>query len=158
LLFAEKNKEAQVLANVTFPRQAPKDLNYGMPYKTVGSLWIEFSGHKKYSDYKRELDIEKTVSSMRYSVNGVTYTREVLASFSDDVIIIMKLTANTKKSISYSLSAISPQLLHNFRTQENKLFFEGTSGSADNKTGKIKFVGEVLCTLKGGTLTSTLIS
>jgi len=154
LLFAGNNKEAQVLANTTFPRQAPKDLNYGMPYQTVGSLWIEFPGHEKYSDYKRDLDIEKAVSSMRYSVNGVTYTREVFASFSDDV-IIMKLAANKKKSISFSLSATSPQLLHNFRTQENKLFFEGTSGSADNKTGKVKFVGEALCTLKGGTLTST---
>lgn len=154
LLFAGNNKEAQVLANTTFPRQAPKDLNYGMPYQTVGSLWIEFPGHEKYSDYKRDLDIEKAVSSMRYSVNGVTYTREVFASFSDDV-IIMKLAANKIKSISFSLSATSPQLLHNFRTQENKLFFEGTSGSADNKTGKVKFVGEALCTLKGGTLTST---
>lgn len=154
LLFEGKNKEAQALALTTFPRQAPKDLNYGMPYQTVGSLWIEFPGHEKYSEYKRDLDIEKAVSSVSYKVNGITYKRELLASFSDDVIIV-KLTANKKKSISFSLSATSPQVLSNFRMQENKLFFEGTTGSADNKIGKVKFVGEAACTLKGGNLTST---
>ncbi|MBD0725103.1 alpha-L-fucosidase [Flavobacterium sp. L1I52] len=154
LLFAGKNKEAQDLANTTFPRQAPANLNYGMPYQTVGSLWIEFPGHEKFSDYKRDLDIEKAVSSVGYKANGVTYKREVFASFADDVIIV-KLTADKKKSISFSLSATSPQLLNNFRTQQNKLFFEGTSGSADNKTGKIKFVGEAACTLQGGKLTAT---
>ncbi|SHG88756.1 alpha-L-fucosidase 2 [Flavobacterium fluvii] len=152
LIFEGKNKEAQDLANNTFPRQAPKDLNYGMPYQTVGSLWIEFPGHANYSDYKRDLDIEKAVSSVSYKVNGVTYKRELLTSFSDDIILV-KLTADKKKSISFTLSATSPQVMSNFRTQENKLFFEGTSGSVDNKTGKLKYVGEAACTLKGGSLT-----
>ncbi|MES2240024.1 MAG: glycoside hydrolase family 95 protein [Bacteroidota bacterium] len=151
LLFEGKNKEAQNLANSTFPRQAPKDLNYGMPYQTVGSLWIEFPGHEKYSDYKRDLDIEKAVSSVSYKVNGVVYKRELFASFADDVIIV-RLTASQKKSISFSLSATSPQLLSNFKTNDKKLFFEGTTASVDNKIGKVKFVGEAGCTLKGGTL------
>jgi alpha-L-fucosidase 2 len=34
------------------------------------------------------------------------------------------------------------------------LFFEGTTGSKSNKTGKVKFVGEAACTLKGGNLTA----
>lgn len=154
LLFENKNKEAQDLANKTFPRQAPKDLNYGMPYQTVGSLWIEFPGHEKYSDYKRDLDIEKAVSSVSYKANGVNYKREIFASFADDVILV-KLTADKKKSISFSLSATSPQVVTNFKTQDDKLFFEGTSGDADNKKGKIKFVGEAACTLKGGKLTAS---
>jgi alpha-L-fucosidase 2 len=155
LLFEGKNKEAQALALTTFPRQAPKGLNYGMPYQTVGSLWIEFPGHEKYSNYKRDLDIEKAVSSVSYKVNGITYKRELLASFSDDVIIV-RLTADKKKSISFSLSATSPQVVSSFKTQENKLFFEGTTGSSNNKIGKVKFVGEAACTLKGGNLTSTV--
>ncbi|APA00317.1 glycoside hydrolase family 95 protein [Flavobacterium commune] len=154
LLFAGRNKEAQDLANKTFPRQAPKDLNYGMPYQTVGSLWIEFPGHENYTDYKRDLDIEKAVSSVSYKANGITYRREFFASFSDDVIIV-KLTADKKKSISFSLSATSPQIVSNFKTQDGKLFFEGTTGDTDNKTGKVKFVGEAACTLKGGSLITT---
>lgn len=153
LIFAGKNKEAQDLANKTFPRQAPTGLNYGMPYQTVGSLWIEFPGHENFSDYQRDLDIEKAISSVSYKVHGITYKREILTSFSDDVILI-KLTANKKKSISFSLSATSPQLLSNFKTKENHLIFEGTTGSVDNKTGKVKFVGEAACMLTGGSLTA----
>ncbi|HEY1194148.1 glycoside hydrolase family 95 protein [Flavobacterium sp.] len=151
LLFEGKNKEAQDLANSTFPRQAPKDLNYGMPYQTVGSLFIEFPNHNNYTAYQRDLDIEKAVSSVQYKIDGVTYKREFLTSFSDDIILI-RLTANKKKSISFSLSADSPQLSHSFKTEKNKLFFEGTTGSVDNKTGKVKFVGEAACTLTGGSL------
>ena len=154
LLFAGENKAAQDLANKTFPRQAPKELNYGMPYQSVGDLWIEFPGHENYSDYYRELDIEKAISSVSYKVNGVAYKREFLASFSDDVIIV-RLTADKKKSISFSLSATSPQVLSSFRTHSGKLYFEGTTGSADNKTGKVKFTGVAACSLKGGELTST---
>lgn len=155
LIFEGKNKEAQDLANKTFPRVAPKDLNYGMPYQTVGSLWIEFPGHENYSDYHRDLDIEKAVSSVSYKVNGITYKREIFTSFSDDVILI-KLTADKKKSISFSLSASSPQVLSNFKTKGNHLIFEGTTGSVDNKTGKVIFVGEAACTLKGGSLSTTI--
>ncbi|WP_163410273.1 glycoside hydrolase family 95 protein [Flavobacterium ajazii] len=154
LIFEGKNKQAQDLANKTFPRQAPKDLNYGMPYQTVGSLWIEFPGHETYSDYYRDLDIEKAVSSVSYKVNGVIYKREILTSFSDDIILV-KLTADRKKSISFTLSASSPQVLNSSRTQDNKLFFEGTTGSTDNKIGKVKYVGEAICTQKGGKLTAT---
>lgn len=154
LLFEGKNQEAQDLANATFPRQAPKDLNYGMPYQTVGSLWMEFPNHSNYSDYERNLDIQKAISSVSYKANGIKYKREFLTSFSDDVILV-RLTANKKKSISFSLSATSPQAVSNFSTKTNSLIFEGTTGSADNKVGKVKFVGEAICTLKGGKLTRT---
>ena len=154
LLFEGKNKEAQDVANKTFPRQAPKDLNYGMPYQTVGSLWIDFTGHENYTDYHRDLDIEKAVSSVSYKANGITYKREILTSFSDDIILV-KLTADKKSSIGFSLSVTSPQVLNSSKTQEKKLLFEGTTGNVDNKTGKVKFVGEAVCTLKGGSLTAT---
>ncbi len=152
LIFEKKYKEAQDLANETFPRQAPKDLNYGMPYQTAGSLWLDFPEHEKFSDYKRDLDIEKAVTSVSYKVNGVSYKREILASFSDDVIMV-KVTADKKKSISFSITSTSPQVLNSVKTSENRLIFEGTSGSTDNKIGRINYVGQVGCILKGGTLT-----
>ena len=65
LLFKGKNKEAQELAKVVFPRQAPKNLNYGMPYQTVGNLELDF-GHKVISNYKRSLDLNNAVSQVSY--------------------------------------------------------------------------------------------
>ncbi|AWK06248.1 hypothetical protein HYN56_19240 [Flavobacterium crocinum] len=152
LIFDKKYKEAQDLSNETFPRQAPKDLNYGMPYQTAGSVWFDFPEHEKFSNYKRDLDIENAVTSVSYKVNGISYKREILASFSDDVIIV-KLTADKKKSISFSITSTSPQVLNSVKTSENRLIFAGTSGSTDNKIGRINYVGQVGCILKGGTLT-----
>ncbi|MBK0370201.1 glycoside hydrolase family 95 protein [Flavobacterium agrisoli] len=154
LLFAGKNKEAQDLANKTFPRVVPKELNYGMPYQTVGSLWIDFPEHESAINYKRDLDIEKAVASVSYKANGINYKRELFTSFVDDV-IILKISADRKKSISFSLYATSPQLVNSTQIKDNRLVFEGTTGNADNKTGKIKYVGEASCSLKGGKLTAS---
>src|SRR5690606_4727096 len=50
LLAEGKFREAQALSNETFPRQAPEGLDYGMPYQTFGSLWLDFLGHDQYAD------------------------------------------------------------------------------------------------------------
>ncbi|TKC55437.1 glycoside hydrolase family 95 protein [Pedobacter hiemivivus] len=151
LLFSGKNNEAQDLSNLTFPRQVPKHLNYGMPYQTVGDVWLSFPGHANYSDYKRELDIENATSTATYKVNGVTFTRTVFSSFTDNV-IIMKISADRKKSINTRIGVSSIHKDHKIATTEKQLLLQGTSGSVDNKTGKIKFAGRIEPVLKGGSL------
>lgn len=151
LLFSGKSKEAQDLSNLTFPRQAPKDLNYGMPYQTVGDVWISFPGHTSYSDYRRQLDIQNATSTVTYKVNGVVYTRTIFSSFTNDV-IIMKISADQKKSINATIGVSSIHQDHEVTVNEKQLLLCGRSGSADNKTGKIKFAGRIEPILKGGTL------
>lgn len=151
LLFSGKNKEAQELSNLTFPRQAPGDLNYGMPYQTVGDVWISFPGHVSYSNYRRELDIENATSTVTYKVNDVTYKRTIFSSFSDDV-IIMKISADRKASVSANISVSSIHKDHHVDINEKQLILSGTSGSVDNKVGKVKFSGHIQPVLKGGTL------
>ena len=151
LLFEGKNKAAQDLSNLTFPRQAPKDLNYGMPYQTVGDVWISFPGHANYKNYRRELDIEKATSMVTYRVNEVTYTRTIFSSFTDDV-IIMKISANKKHSINANITVSSIHKDHQVMLKNEQLMLLGTSGSADNKIGKVKFATRIAPILKGGTL------
>jgi alpha-L-fucosidase 2 len=151
LLFSGRNKEAQDLSNLTFPRQAPSNLDYGMPYQTVGDVWLNFPGHANYTEYKRELDIQNAVSTVSYKLNGVTFKRTVFASFSDDV-IIMKLTADQKKSISLNIGVSSTHKIQEVRLKDNQLLLSGVSGSVDNKTGKVKFVEQIKPVLLGGTL------
>jgi alpha-L-fucosidase 2 len=55
LIFEGKYKEAQDLVNQKFISK----ISHGMPYQTVGDLHLIYPGHEKYSDYYRELDIEK---------------------------------------------------------------------------------------------------
>lgn len=147
-------EKAQDLTNTTYPRTAPKDLNYGMPYQTMGDLFLDFKGHENFKNYNRTLDIEKAISTVSYEVNGVTFKREIFSSFVDNVIII-KLSSSKKGSLSFSINATTPHKINSIFTEKNQLVINGTSGSVDNKTGKINFKTVAFPVLKGGKLTST---
>ncbi|HWR53113.1 MAG TPA: glycoside hydrolase family 95 protein, partial [Bryobacteraceae bacterium] len=61
----------------------------GQPcYQPLGDLYIEFPGHTGASEYRRELDLATAVSHVRYVSGGVGYTREIFASYPDQVIVI----------------------------------------------------------------------
>ncbi len=55
-------------------------------YQPFGDLYVQF-GHKDYSDYRRELDISRAVQTVKYVSGGVTYTREYIASYPDQVMV-----------------------------------------------------------------------
>ena len=102
LVFEGRYREAQNLVSRNF--ETPRN---GMPYQTIGSLMLHFPGHEAAADYYRDLDIEKAVATVRYKVGGVSYTREVFSSFTDDVVIV-RLTADKPKSLSFTASFRSP--------------------------------------------------
>ena len=64
-----KYKEAQDLVNKKFISKT----SHGMPYQTVGNLTLHFASHEAYSNYYRELDIEKAIVTTRYTQQGVNY-------------------------------------------------------------------------------------
>ncbi|MBF8963607.1 glycoside hydrolase family 95 protein [Pontibacter sp. FD36] len=154
LINAGRHKEAHDLASEKIPRHPAADNNYGMPYQPVGNLFISFPGHKQATDYYRDLDIQQATATVSYKVNGVTFKREVLSSFTDDVVIV-RLTADKPKSINFTLTADSPHKSYTVRTQDNQLLLSGVSGDADNKKGKVKFETRVKPEAEGGKVTST---
>ncbi len=154
LLFQGKNQEAQNLSNQTFPRQSPANLNYGMPYQTVGDLWLTFPGHQVYNSYYRELDISNAISTVSYKVDNITFKRKVFASLTDDV-IIMKITADKPKSVSFTLGLSSTQKDHQVKQVRGYLQLSGNGGSVDNKLGKVKFEALVMPIVKGGLIERT---
>jgi len=151
LLAEGKPEEAQKLSNETFPRKVPEGLDYGMPYQTFGSLWLNFPGHTNYTHFVRDLDIADAVARTSYKVGGVTFRREVFTSFTDDVLII-RLTASERKSISFSLSLTSPHKSAAVSSKKGQLSMTGTGSSVDSKAGKVNFKGIVRPVLKGGSL------
>lgn len=154
LLFEEKYLAAQKLSDKTFPRQAPPDNNYGMPYQTAGSLFICFSDQGKISNYHRQLDISKAVAGVSYSSNGINYKREYFASIPDQVIIV-HLTADKPRSISCDLHVKSPFKKYQVQTQKDKLLLSGVTSSVDNKTGKVHYQVQIFPKIEGGKITST---
>lgn len=132
LIFEEKYDEADKLINETF-FGGP----HGMPYQTAGSLILNFDNHQNYQNYYRELDLNKAVTLTRYMVDGVTYTRELFSSFADDV-IIMRISADKKNSLDFSVSYQNP-LEHNVSTNGKRLILNGKGGDHEGIPGKVVF-------------------
>lgn len=97
LIFNGKEKEAEDIINREFIKGP-----HGQKFLTLGSLRMNF-GHKDVKDYERQLDLTTAVNTTSYTCNGVKYTRQVFASFADDVIIV-KVKASKKGALSFTLS------------------------------------------------------
>ena len=104
LIAAGSYKEAEEMANRDFIAEKV----HGMPYQPVGDLYLKFTGHEQFSHFRRELDIQHAVARTSYIVNGVTFTREIFASFTDHAIII-RLNASKPGQISFAASLQTEQ-------------------------------------------------
>lgn len=131
LVFDGKNEEAQRRIDREF--RTPQN---GMPYQTIGSLMLHFAGHESYTDYYRDLNIENAVATTSYKVNGVTYTREAFASFTDHIIII-RLTADQKGALSFTADYKSP-LKHTVTQKNGKLILSGKGEDHEGVPGAIR--------------------
>lgn len=154
LIFEEKYKEAEDLVMSRVPRQAPPSNNYGMPYQTVGDVWLEFPELKNVTNYYRDLDIQQAVSSVSFVQDGVGYKREYLASAVDQVIAV-RLTASEKGKISFKLTANTPHRVSQVQVEGDQLVLTGKGEPADNKAGKIEFDARFLPLVEGGKLEKT---
>jgi alpha-L-fucosidase 2 len=84
LLFADKDEEATALIG---------EKMMGVPsrirsYQPLGDLWLEFPGVTNVQNYRRDLDLDSGIASVRYQIGGDTFTREVFASYPDKVIAV----------------------------------------------------------------------
>lgn len=147
LVFDGKYKEAQDLVNQKFISR----ISNGMPYQTVGDLHLLFPGHEHYSDYYRELDIEKAVETTRYKVNGVHYESKVFASFSDQVIII-RITADKSGSVNFSATMDRPGPVSISTRGNRELIMSGVTGDCDSVKGKVRFQAHVYILAEGGSV------
>ena len=138
LIFEGQNKEAERIINRDF--MTPR---HGMPYQTIGSLFLTFAGHENYTDYRRELDISKAVSTTTYQVGGVTFTRQTYASFTDDV-IIMKITADKQGALNFTASYDSPMKGFSVKKDGYKLLLIGQGTDHEGVKGVIRFENQTL--------------
>jgi len=151
LIFEGKQKEAEQMAN----RIILSKKSHGQMFQPVGNFHLSFNGHDNYTNYYRELDIEKAIAKTSYTVGDITYTREVLASFPDHV-IVMHLTASKPHSISFKASFTTPQPKATIETTALKqLVIKGTTIDHEGVTGMVKFKGIVQIKPEGGNLSLT---
>ncbi|NQX67245.1 discoidin domain-containing protein [Paenibacillus alba] len=86
-------------------------LNAGLgSYQTFGDLYLDFSGTSAANavNYRRELDLEEAASRVKYTLDGVEYTREYFISYPDKV-MVTRLTANQSGKLSLDVRPTSSQ-------------------------------------------------
>jgi alpha-L-fucosidase 2 len=150
MIFEGHQKEAEQLAN----RIIISKKSHGQMFEPAGELNLVFAGHENYTNYYRELDIERAVAKTSYTVADVTYTREVLASFPDRV-IVMRLTASKPKSISFTAFYTTPQPNAIVKTTSNQLTISGTTINHEGVKGLVKYKGINQFKPEGGSSAST---
>jgi len=134
LIFAGKYEQAHRLVNEKMiARQA-----HGMPYQTVGDLVLYFPGHDSCSHYQRRLNLDNATTTVSYRVGEVTYTREVFASFTDQVIII-RLSADKPDQITFTAEFASPQQTSVTVEAPDVLVMNGRGSDFEGVTGQITF-------------------
>ena len=92
---------------------------HGMRYLTLGSVLLKID-HNDVSQYRRELNIKDAVNTTQYVFNGTTYKREAFASLADNAIIV-RLTANKKQALDFSVTYNSKLEAEVKTTDNNKL-------------------------------------
>ena len=135
---------------------------HGMPYQTAGSLMLDFDGISDFTDYYRELDLEKAVALTRFKANGIEYIRESFVSFTDQL-VIMRLTASEKGALSFKASYNLPYRDDRILDRTSGLFEGGKAGlmfitckgdDHEGVEGKILFTDATLIQAEGGLVTS----
>lgn len=151
LIWDGKQKEAEQLANKVIISKG----SHGQKFQPVGNLSLSFPNHGGYTNYYRSLDLDRAVTKTSYTVGKVTYTREALASFADRA-IVMRITANKTKSISFSASFSTPHPTGVVQlTAAKDLSIAGTTSNHEGVEGKIRFKALARIILDGGKLSYT---
>ena len=151
LIFAGKHKQAeQLVSNAIITKKS-----HGQMFQPVGDLKLAFKGHDAYTNYHRELDLERAVAKVSYTVGDVRFTREVIASLPDRLVLI-RLTASKPGSLSCIGTFPTPQPKARATTTAAKeLTIAGTTMDHEGVEGKIRFRAISRFKAEGGTLTAT---
>jgi len=123
---------------------------HGSKFQVIGDLNLAFKNCDKYTDYYRELDLEKAITTTTYKVGEVTFKREVLASQPDQVIVI-RLTASKPGQLSFTASFDGQLQKTSTALDAQTLEMTGISSTHEGVTGQVKFDARVKIINSGGT-------
>ncbi|REE00152.1 glycoside hydrolase family 95 protein [Marinoscillum furvescens] len=142
LLFDGKYVEAEELVQAkVLAERLPSGTH---SYQMLGNLLITRPDLTDVSNYKRTLDIRKSVATTEFEQNGVGYTQESFSSFLDKVMVI-KYTADQPGNINFS-AAIDRTENTKIAVDENTIRF---SEHVSNGYG-VTFDAIIHFDLKGG--------
>ncbi|HRX12405.1 MAG TPA: glycoside hydrolase family 95 protein [Draconibacterium sp.] len=112
----DPNMNPEAYKNIPAIREALKNEDYKLAdelqkkvqgkfsesYAPLGTMFIDFKTEGKPQNYYRELNIADAVSTVKYEVDGVKYTREYFVSHPDKVFVI-RLSSDKKGKLEFNI-------------------------------------------------------
>jgi alpha-L-fucosidase 2 len=128
-------------------------------YQSLANLHLFFNEDQESENYKRWLDLSEGITGVEYTINGVTYLREVFSSHTDQTIAI-RLTASEPGMISFEteLRGVRNSAHSNYATDyfymdgegENELILTGKSADYLGIDGKLRYEARAQIHSEGG--------
>ena len=145
LLFEEKISEAEDIVRDAFCG-TPINQRHYMP---LGDFIIDQRGLGDIQNFKRRLDLETAVQSVEFSSNGINYTREVIASYPDNVLAV-NIGADKKESINIRIhiDGRDDYFDNNSPVSDDEIFYYGGMGGEDG----INFASYIKVVTTSGTV------
>jgi len=106
-------------------------------YQPLGDIILKQQFSAKPSSYSRELNISDATSTTRFSVDGVTYTRQIFSSAPDQVIII-RLQASQPRALHFSVDVRHELAYRKMVTPGKELVLKGKARITNDETRNIK--------------------
>jgi alpha-L-fucosidase 2 len=128
-------------------------------YQSLANLHLFFKKDKEANNYRRWLDLLTGITGVEYTINGVTYLREVFSSPIDQTIAI-RLTASEPGMLTFAteLRGVRNSAHSNYATDyfrmdgagENELILTGKSADYLGIEGKLRYEARVQVKAEGG--------
>jgi len=115
-------------------------------YQPCGDLLIEFDDQQSVVNYRRWLDLDSALSVTEYKAGGVTFRREVFASYPDRAIFV-RITADQPGKLGCLVRLNSPHKNSQTTASGNTLTLAGSV-----EPDGIRFESRASLELDGGTL------
>lgn len=144
LVFEGKYRQAQAKFGRAMNAMRAAASGY-QTYQSLGDLWISFPGHQQTTDYRRELDLDTAIVSIRYLADGIIFRREVFCSPVDQALVV-RLSADKPGQISFSARLSDAHKVVG-RKDGELLILRGTTG------GQIRYQVRLKTMTEGGKVT-----
>jgi alpha-L-fucosidase 2 len=143
LLFDGKQKEAEDLAMKEFMSEPLRQ----RAYQAFGDLLLDFPGVQEdgVTGYRRSLDLETALARVEFTSQGVTYRREIFASYPAKLLVV-RLTASKPGSLTFTAGLKSAH-----EGSEIKVLGDGDlTMSGRVKDGAIRYEARLMVDAQGG--------
>jgi len=98
---------------------------YSARYLPLGNLELQFTNADSTSEkYYRDLDLNNAIATVKYTQNGVEYTREVFTSFPSKAMVV-RLTASKKGALNFNVALNSKLRFNTSAAAANLLVLKG---------------------------------